>query len=199
MRLIYFILDHIMRGSILCLLLITGIAATKQYGDNSFPKRWETNVLRKEGLPDYSEKYHAIDTVWADYRQNKRAFPTYLFRAAWTKLIATTYGFRFVQLPNGQTWKLFVKIGTEQDALADFKSPRPKNVEQHDGDIGGRLTGQVEGKYVVLREISADIPVPVLQLGNKNARQISYVETPQQAQAYLQNVQKSLDEIYRLR
>ena len=139
-----------MHGSILCLVLITGIAASKHHGDNSFPSHWETNVLhvRKEGLPDYSEKYHAIDTVWEDYRQNKRAFPTYLFRAAWTKLVATTYGFRFVQLPNGQTWKLFVKIGTEQDALADFKSLRPKSIERHDGDVGARLTGQVEGKYV---------------------------------------------------
>ena len=161
-----------------------------------------TTHLNKRGIP--SVLRHQRDPYTT--RLNKRAVSSVL--RAWAELVKTTLGFRLVQFPSGVKGKFFVKVGTSQDALRDFYSLRPTGVSRE----GNALVGEAGNQYVTLtrpsagssgsmlqvvnknvRTTGADAPAMKASFGTANSRQITYVETPQQALMVLRYFQKLVE------
>ena len=52
---------------------------------------------------------------------------------------------------DGKRYKIFVKIGTSAEAIADFNSLGPTSVRH----VGNRMTGQAGNQYVIFQGSSA--------------------------------------------
>ena len=154
-----------MHGTTL-LLVICGLAAAEYHGaTETLPETGDISILRRGDLQRYGTFVGAGQT---NSRRNKRAISS-VFREAWVRLLKTTLGFRVVQYSDGSKGKYFVKLGSVEDARADFYSLRPTRVIHK----GSRTAGLAENQYVSLDVLPSG--VAMLQLGRKNRRLITYV------------------------
>ena len=88
-----------------------------------------------------------LKTGPAQLSRRKRAFATFL--QAWRSILKTVYGSRTLTL-EGKEVKLYVKVGTSDDALNDFIALNPNNVVQ---DALG-MRGIAGNKFIELRTLS---------------------------------------------
>ena len=109
------------------------------------------------------------------------------------KLIATTYGFRWLPFYWGKynKYKYYIKVGTTDDALEDFKSLRLTGVRREGDYLVGKVGNQKVTLFLPSSHSSAE--APLLQVGYPRFRQIVYAETTQNAKFILQNIQKAMD------
>ena len=77
------------------------------------------------------------------------------FLRAWKSILKTVYGSRTLTL-EGKEVKLYVKVGTSDDALNDFIALNPNNVVQ---DALG-MRGIAGNKFIELRTLSTSGPQP---------------------------------------
>ena len=183
---LYLILDLTMRASTLLLVLISGLAAADQYGDSRlYPDADDTNIFREDISPGGLGRYRAYIAIHqTNAGRYKRGASTVL--RAWGQLVKRTQGFRWIKLSDGFKSKTFIKIGSVEDALADFYSLKPTGVKKW----GTELTGMAGNQGVKLRTPSPKYPILRLYFGNKSVRTITYVETPGQVKMALRNLEK---------
>ena len=115
-----------------------------------------------------------------------------VYRAAWVRLLKTTQGFKWIGMPDGSKTKLFVKLGSPEDARADFYSLRPTGIAKHEGDV---LVGEVGNQKVALQTFKAQSAGSfgsMRTIGSENGRVIMYFETPQQADMFLRVFQGAM-------
>ena len=163
------------------LLLSSGCSAADQDNDsNTFVHA------------DDSNKFHGdISYIGARqvYTLRQKRGTTSVFRL-WAELLKTTLGSRWVKFHGGNNVMTFIKVGTLDDAVKDFKLLGPTRVKQE----GNTLLGQAGDKAIELK-LPSDTTRPKLYLGrNKyDSGLIYYVETPEDAQWLLRELKKMSD------
>ena len=151
----------------LLLGLMSGLATADQHGVGS---SYAGDAVSKDfGV---RERHANIET---DKQRQRRGTSPAL--TAWAKLVKTTLSFRWLHYSDGSKFKTFIKIGSVDDAIADFNSLGPTRI-QHVGDA---IIGKAGNQAVILLLRSSGIPRATLQFGNKSPRTIRYCDTREQA------------------
>ena len=170
----HFISDQTMQGPALCLVLISCLATAEQYSGT------ETRGV----FPvDVGSRLYSVGTIQSNSRIYKRTIPA-SFRTAWAELLKTTHAFTFRSLSGLFGPKRFVKVGTTEDAVADFKSlisklERSKTQHTLVGKAGDlEITLYKEPHY-------PSTPMITVRENDRAIRRIMYVKTPEEAQKYL--------------
>ena len=123
-------------------LLVFGSWVAVAHGGDIVGKRYD------DGRREYDDSLMVHDHL------QRRAFLSVIvaFRKAWKAVLQTTIGSSF-----GFEEKIFVKVGSMNDAMKDFMFLRPTRIVHADPD--GGLRGYVENQVVELDEDSTGQPI----------------------------------------
>ena len=189
----------------LVLALVQCIVAKQSYSHNSaIVKPLDEpgiNFIGDEtfsGIDKLDKNRMYEDTYLKIKRLQKRTFSS--FQLAWKAILQRTLG--SVKIIEGQyNRKLFIKIGSLDNAVDDFYSLGPSRIKQNDSK---RVLSGLTGNQVIVLRTAADQP-PVLYVANgKTAKQIFddvtntskveramvYVDNLEEAKAFLQSWRK---------
>ena len=172
------------------LLLSSGCSAADQdNGSNTFVHADDSNKFHGDIFPRDFDGYGAYIRDRQAYALRQKRGTTSVFRV-WAELLKTTLGFRWVKFHGGDNVMTFIKVGTLDDAVEDFKLLGPTRVKQE----GNTLLGQAGDKAIEL-ELPSDTTRPKLYLGRNgyDSGLIYYVETPEDAQWLLRILKKLSD------
>ena len=127
--------------ALLVLLLVSGVGLQFAAGAPLSPKAYKANTQyrKPDAVVDGKRSFnaHAVN-----HYRNKRAFSP--FMNAWKALIKTTFAFQKTFHDNIPT-KTFLKIGSIDDAIADFYSLGPTRIRKAPGlGMAGRVNDEVE-------------------------------------------------------
>ena len=171
---------------------------TKQYkqrGQNGMKNRGVPSYMNPRRLSNTNDPNELNKRLNRNSRQKRAVTP---FVRRWKALIRTTAGFRLVKDGTAEG-KILFKIGTLVDAIRDFESLRPTNVE----NIYSGAAGQVGNQGVmVLRRSKNGVHPPALHVlsgdgaimnfgipsPNRVPRTILYFEDMTEAENYLRTV-----------
>lgn len=172
------------------LVLLSCFAAADQNSDgNTVDHAGDANTFHGDnflhGFVGYRDNIGVRDAF--SLRQ-KRATPSFL--RAWAELLETTLGSQWVKLHGSDKVKTFVKVGTLDDAVADFKSLGPIGIKQEGATIIGRTDD------TVLRlDLPSEVGRPKLSLGTSgyDAGLIYYADNAEAAQWLLRKLKNLSD------
>ena len=177
--------DREMRVQTILLVVVSSIGAADKVGDTGrfHHAAEDTSIFRKNISPRDN-----IGVLQANSLRQKRGTSSIL--RAWTRLLRTTFGFEWVKVRGADKVKTYVKVGTLDDAVTDFKSLGPTEYRQ----LGNTLFGQAGNKFVML-DVPSDAGQPKLYFETNNyfSRLIYYVESPKAAHWLLQELKKLSD------
>ena len=166
----------------LLLLIMSYLTAADQHR-NTHQDADDTTMFGEDISHGGMGRYRAyIGTRQTNADRHKRGVLSFL--RAWIRVVRSTLGFRWVKYDDHSKGKTFVKVGTEEDALADFYSLGPTAVRRE----GNEITGLAGNHAVQLETPSADMPIPILYVANKRVKTIIYAENRLQAQLALRNL-----------
>ena len=143
--------------SLLFLLLASATAVADDHRTHSYPGGADPNVpypiIHSGG---FNKHITYTDAGQTSYRRQKRGVSAF-FRA-WKRLLRTTIGFQTVYANIGGGFiqgKKYLKVGSLDDAIQDFHSLGPTNIEHR--TYG--LSGEVGKKFILLRSNPTQIGV----------------------------------------
>ena len=177
---------HVSTVGLLLVSFISGSAVATHYWHFGSPgghdKDKFTDALARGRV------FVGFDTRRSNDHRQKRAGAS-LFTKAMSQLLKSTFGFRWVKLSDGSKVQSFIKVGTVEDAFADFNSFGPTGVTQ----VGNKLSGRAGRQAVGVVTASPESPLPQLYIGDKLSKLVYYVETPEKAQLALRRLQTLSD------
>ena len=102
------------------------------------------------------------------YRRDNRAFSP--FQTAWKAILRSADEFERVSGPRTYTRK-FTKVGSMSDALRDFNSLKPRDIQNQQGTLFGHV-GVGPAQTIILDTNSVDTPVLFLTAGKVGTKRV---------------------------
>ena len=176
--------DRAMRVQTILLVVVSSLGAADKVGDtDKFHHADDTSIFHGIISPRAN-----IGVPQSISLRHKRGTSSILL--AWTRLLRTTFGFGWVKVRGADKVKTYVKVGTLDDAVTDFKSLGPTEYRQKENTLFGRV-----GNKIVMLDVPSDAGQPKLYFGTNKifSRLIYYVESPKEAHWLLKELKKLSD------